>query len=536
MLHVHRAERADRLADGLAQTLLAPLEDPFAADVVAVPTRGIERWLAQRLSTRLGARDGRHDGVCANIEFPFPGRLIGGAVATATGVDPDADPWLADHLSWRLLEIVDECLDEPWLGGLAAHLRSPDAEDPVRRFAVVRQVADLFDRYAVHRPELLRGWAAGDIDLAPQDTWQARLWLVARERIGLASPEQRVDVACARIRAQPELLELPPRLALFGLTRIPRTYMDVLAALAGARDVHLFVLHPSPALWHRVQVALDTGAPVIRRRADPTARLPANGLLASWGRDARELQLVLAAGGDAFDHHYRLDAQPHSLLTLVQADVRADRQPPGPPLPGEPDSRAPLGAADRSLEVHACHGRARQVEVLRDAVLGAFADDETLEPREVIVMCPDIEAYAPLIGATFGAQADADRGEEADGRLPDLRVRLADRSLRQTNPLLGVIAKLLELADQRVTASQLLDLADRDPVRRRFGFDDDDLARMHDWVAAAGYPLGAERPAPRAVQARRARGQHLAGGTRPDPDRGRDQRSATVLDRRSAAA
>ena len=47
MLHVHRAERADRLADGLAEMLLAPLDDPFEPDVVAVPTKGIERWLAQ---------------------------------------------------------------------------------------------------------------------------------------------------------------------------------------------------------------------------------------------------------------------------------------------------------------------------------------------------------------------------------------------------------------------------------------------------------------------------------------------------------
>jgi len=84
MLHVHRAERADRLADGLAETLLAPLEDPFTPDVVAVPTRGIERWLAQRLSVRLGAGEGGRDGVCANVEFPFPGRLIVGALAAAS--------------------------------------------------------------------------------------------------------------------------------------------------------------------------------------------------------------------------------------------------------------------------------------------------------------------------------------------------------------------------------------------------------------------------------------------------------------------
>src|SRR5581483_6618034 len=132
---------------------------------------------------------------------------------------------------------------------------------------------------------------------------------------------------------------------------------------------------------------------------------------------------------------------------------------------------------------------------LRDAVLHLLAEDDTLEPRDVIVMCPDIETFAPLIQATFGSGAVA---EEEDGdptdRLPDLRVRLADRALRQTNPVLGVVSQVLALADQRATASQLLDLATREPVRRRFGFDDDDLARMQDWVAASGIRWGFDAP------------------------------------------
>ena len=48
-------------------------------------------------------------------------------------------------------------------------------------------------------------------------------------------------------------------------------------------------------------------------------------------------------------------------------------------------------------------GRGRQVEVLRDAVLHRLAEDPDLEPRDIIVMCPDIEHFAPLIQATFGA-------------------------------------------------------------------------------------------------------------------------------------
>src|ERR1700744_4907057 len=103
MLHVHTAERADRLADGLADTLVRPLDDPFTPDLVAVPTRGIERWLTQRLSTRLGTSDGGQDGVCANVDFPFPGRLILGALAAASGIDPERDPWMAERSVWPLL-------------------------------------------------------------------------------------------------------------------------------------------------------------------------------------------------------------------------------------------------------------------------------------------------------------------------------------------------------------------------------------------------------------------------------------------------
>src|SRR4051812_27247619 len=165
MLHIHRAERTDGLVDALAGVISAPLADPLQPEVVAVPTRGVERWLTQRLSVVLGASPGRGDGVCANVEFPFPGRLVNGAVATASGVDAETDPWLPARAVWPLLEVVERSLGEPWLAPLAAHLGAQEGEAGqqrrTRRFAAVRHVADLFERYAVHRPGLLLAWAEG---------------------------------------------------------------------------------------------------------------------------------------------------------------------------------------------------------------------------------------------------------------------------------------------------------------------------------------------------------------------------------------
>ncbi|WP_369028730.1 hypothetical protein, partial [Nocardia farcinica] len=99
-----------------------------------------------------------------------------------------------------------------------------------------------------------------------------------------------------------------------------------------------------------------------------------------------------------------------------------------------------------------------------DCLLALFADDPTLEPRDVLIMCPEVEAYAPLVRAAFGQKVPGSVEPVGDSGRPGhpahrLRVRLADRGRAVTNPLLGVISVLLELADGRVTVTQVLDLA-----------------------------------------------------------------------------
>jgi exodeoxyribonuclease V gamma subunit len=128
----------------------------------------------------------------------------------------------------------------------------------------------------------------------------------------------------------------------------------------------------------------------------------------------------------------------------------------------------------------------RQVEVLREVVLGLLAADTTLEPRDILVMCPDVETFAPLIAAAFSLGSPDDAHHPASR----LRVRLADRALRQTNPLLEVLSQLLALGTARMTAPQVLDLAGRPAVRQRFGFADDDLEQLRDWVVDAGVRWG----------------------------------------------
>lgn len=508
MLRVHRSERADALVPPLAAVLSAAPSDPFAREVVAVPTRGVERWLAQRLSHHLGAVDGEA-GICANVAFESPSRVVADVLAAALGTDPDDDPWRADRLTWHVLEAIDGCAGEPWCRPLGRFVGLPDPRavgagsvgagqtgtvDGVRqarRLQVAQHLAHLFTGYATQRPGMLRAWAAGrDDDGAgdpvPEDlAWQPRLWRHVRAAVGAPSPAECLEDVVRTLRERPCTADLPDRLSLFGATRLPEHHLEVLTALAVHRDVHLWLPHPSPVLWDRVAAATTGTVPGVRRAALPSAA--AHPLLASMARDATELQVRLAAVDGTAAHH-RATTTPATLLGALQERLRRD----------DPDAAPhPLAPEDRSVQVHACHGRARQVEVLRDALLGLLAADRTLEPRDVVVLCPDVEAFAPLVAATFGV-APSDLPSDDDdttwvhpGR--SLRIRLADRSLRQTNPLLSLVSRLLDLADERVTASQVLDLAGSEPVRRRFGFDDDELDRLRSWAAEAGARWGENR-------------------------------------------
>ncbi|UJA20945.1 exodeoxyribonuclease V subunit gamma [Thermoleophilia bacterium SCSIO 60948] len=494
MLHVHRSERADALVDGLAELLSDPPEDPFATEVVAVPTRGMERWLTQRLSARLGTSDesGRRDGVCANVDFPFPQRLVESAIVSALGEDPDRDRWLPERAAWPLVDVINESMDEAWFEPVARHLRRDDGADSGRRFRLARHLADLFDRYGRHRPEIIAAWARGEEAETghPAESWQESLWRRLADRLGGTDPVSRLEAATRAIESSADAVDLPERISFFGMTRVSGLRLGVLEAIAAHRDVNLFLLHPSPALWGRVA---DGPMPSeVVRSTDSTRALTSNRLLASWGQDAREMQLSLGAVESFEDRHLAAEYGATSMLERIQAGVRTDAPLSRNDSDGPP--REPLDPADTSLRIHACHGPARQVEVLREAILHELERDPTLEPRDVIVMCPDIETFAPLIHATFGAGdvfEDPDLSDVATGDKPvDLKVRLADRALRQTNPILGVAARLIELGTERVTASQVLELADEEPVRSRFGFDDEALERIQSWISDAGIRWG----------------------------------------------
>lgn len=432
-MNVHRSNRVEVLAARLVDVLAAPLDDPMAPDVVVVHSRGMERWLGFRIADRLP--------ICAHTRWPTPARFVHDCFDAVLGAGSvDLEGWSHERLTWAVAAALPGLLGRPAFDAVRAYVGgAPDVAIERKPMLLAREVARAFAGYVRYRPEMVCAWDRGE-----GDDWQALLWRAVGER---AVAPHLADVArrfAARMDRPERPDALPTRACLFGLTTLPPIYVDALRALGRHVDVHLFALTPSVA----------------------DGRHP---LYASCGRLFSDLRAPLT---DRTQLRDAFEAPPDtgSMLSGLHADILAGGLRPRPAIPG-----------DASVQVHACHGAMRQVEVLRDVLVHAFDTIEGLEPRDVLVMTPDIDTYAPLVHAVFA--------DEAEGvlRMP---FRVADRAMRHHNQVAEALLTMLGLVGGRVEASVVLDLLALEPVRRRFGLLPEDLPQLRQWVADSGVRWG----------------------------------------------
>lgn len=492
-LWVHRSNRMEQLVEVLAAVVARPGPGVFAPEWVAVQGRGMERWLSMELSRRLS--------VWANPEFPFPRRIVERALDSVLGENAGTgrafDPQL---LRFSVAALLPRLSGRPEFAPVARYL---DGDEGGRAgLQLAERIAQTLDHYVVYRPEMLLEWERGG-----GDDWQAVLWRALVERHGSGHLARRTHDFLARVEEQEgPLVGFPARLSFFGVSTLPPLYVSLLAALSLRLELHLFLLSPSREYWADIRSRLELQR---ARRASVTVSLESlhlgggHPLLASLGRLGREFQQVLEEVGDYQENDSDLYRDPEApsadrrrrpprMLTVLQSDIlklchRRRGNSEAPPLPLTPD--------DDSIVVHSCHGPMREVEVLHDQLLALLEANPELEPRDVVVMAPDIEAYAPFVEAVFGCgDASGRGGGESSGRdsRPRIPCRIADRAVRATSEVIEAFSGLLDVLSGRMTASEVLDLLGAPCLRSRFGIAADELERLIDWVERAGIRWGVD--------------------------------------------
>ncbi|WP_374090718.1 exodeoxyribonuclease V subunit gamma [Methylomicrobium lacus] len=485
--------------------------NPLEHEVFLVQSNGMGQWLKQNLAKNASL------GIAAAMQMQLPSLFIWSVYRAVLGEQiPQEQPLAKAPLTWRLYRLLPSLIGQDGFETLARFLA--EDRDSRKRHQLAEQLADLFDQYQVYRSDWLADWAAGDDllrnahgDLKPlpeAQHWQSALWRAVLDDLGgeEAMPFASRASVHTEFMSRIDTLEkrpasIPRRIILFGLSSLPQQALEVLAKLGKFCQIVLFVHNPCQHYWADIIEDKELLKAERRRqtyKSEKIAALTADELhlhapplLAAWGKQGRDYIRLL----DLFDEKASYqdwhwpnnkidlfkdygDDGRRSLLQHLQQSI-LDMA----PLPAEP---ALLDSADQSLSFHVAHSPQREVEILHDQLLALFEAAERqgdpLYPRDVIVMVPDINAYAPHIRAVFGLH------QPDDPRY--IPYSLADQQQRGQNPLLVALEALLNLPESRFTVSEFLGLLEAGALRARFRIDESALAKLHQWIEEAGIRWG----------------------------------------------
>lgn len=502
IVHANHPEDLRQLVAQLVQrSPVGPLEN----EVFLVQSNGMAQWLKLKL-----AQDDAC-GIAAGLDMQMPSRFLWSAYRAVIGADavPTQSPFDKEPLTWRLMRLLPTCLGDEIFAPLR-HFLAGDG-DLRKRYQLAERLADLFDQYQVYRADWLAAWQRGENNivsarqevqpLRPDQRWQAQLWRLLQEDIGPALKDSSRAEVHRRFLEQVRALKnrppgLPRRLIVFGISSLPQQILEALDALSRHMLVQIFVHNPCQYYWAdiieerqllRFERYRHADKPGLDGLDPDQLHIRSNPLLAAWGKQGRDyIGLLYGYDTDGTSNasidvfRDRSDAARPCLLHQVQQQI-LDLEP--LPAPDHPEERQAVLPSECSIRFQLAHSRQREVEILHDQLL-ALLDDENrkIQPRDIIVMVPDIALYAPHIEAVFG------RLERSDPRF--LPYSIADRTERASNPVLAALESLLALPESRFAVSDVLALLDVAAFRKTFGLTAEDLPRLHQWIEDSGIRWG----------------------------------------------
>ncbi len=455
-LTIYTSNRTEVLVGQLADIVRSQPLPPFTPETIVVQSRGMAHWLTMDLADRLR--------VWANGHFPSLNHFITEITGKLLPDWEDTPLYERDKGVWQIMTLLREFDDHPWFAPLRDYQKST-----LKRYQLALQIAELFDRYVIFRPDMVVSW-----DQGKGEYWQAELWYQLNRRYRQSHRGELREELLTCLDRHDVSSRLPSRISVFGISSLPPSYLSIFQGLSQQIEVHFFLINPCRYWWGNI---MDVGriARQVKREKKSATDLcleKGNALLASMGHLGRDfLTMLQEVGADELE--YFEDPGAGTMLTAVQSDILELR---------ERDGRSI--AVDDSIVIHSCHSLMREVEVLHNHLLRLFEDNPGLQSRDVVVMAPDIDVYSPLVETVFDAAYGSDKY---------IPYSVGDRGQNLENPLVPLLLSFLDLAGSRLEVSRILDILYTRQIKQRYNLSEEDLEIVRDWIDKASIRWGRDR-------------------------------------------
>lgn len=473
---------------------LSPL-NVFSKEVFIVQNAGMQHWLNMSLAEQRG--------ISLNIDYALPAQFLWNLVRSLVNGQEESEqsPFSREAMSWRIYQILakkEVCRDKVfqpvtqyWLNAEGDANQNSNiifnSQQNLKRYNLSCQLADLFEQYLVFRPDWIDVWKSGrlvkdtpsftdinGVNFEHNEQWQAKLWC-------LLTQEQDYNPLNLLTKATANLSEnlpyIPKRLCFFGINAMAPMWLSFINALSDVTEVHFFHLNPCVDYWGDIssEKQLMKNNEKWLQEPDSLSQAIGNPLLANFGQQGREflvlLQQYATVNIEAFQSTVIDGSKTDlSILNSLQDDILSLR-----------DGRIqPKKIQDDSIIISSAHSALREVQGLHDWLLHQFNQDSDLTPKDVLVMCPQVEQYAPYVNAVFT------RGwQDLASDIPPLPCSISDRISKDSEPLVIAFSELLNLPDNRFHVSQVLAWLRLPAMQNKFSLQLEDIEKITVWIENA---------------------------------------------------
>lgn len=488
MLTIYRSNKAEWLSEVLGQELrLDPPEITNEVDII-VSSWPSSRWLSEQLSVI--------NGINALVNFPFPGIYLKKLLNIILEIDPnESNPWDKKYLVWHIIEVLPELIKEEEASVIKSWLEEkPQDVNQINMYIweLVNSIADVFNEYILFRPQMIYEWIKSDLEtISKKDSlgenllWQVILFKLLYKKI-------KIDPFCIQVKKAINVLKnknisslrLPKNLYFFGLSSLAPLQIDLIQALSNAIEIKIFIISPCNDLWQRCEKRRLQYGNEWNTASDRRWLLESPRIEATLGRMGAEFQQLLEGSGEhqlgEWDEQdlFSLSAniainkgQKPSLLEQLQQEL----------LYSENNSFFTKELDDNSLLFLKSPSKRRQVELIRDQILNFLANDKTLQPKDILIMTPQVSSYSHIFASVFNNLPTSDI---------ELPWTITDRSHENKVGIIHFVLSLLDISSNRLTASGLDSLLSNPALQKQQNISAEKVDTISNRLQETGFTWG----------------------------------------------
>ena len=339
--------------------------------------------------------------------------------------------------------------------------------------------------------------------------------LINKELLSRSNIHQAFIVRAKQLFIKQRPKKLPRRVIVFGISSLPQQMLEALEAISHLTQVVLCVHNPCQHFWGDLIEGKELFRQNYKRMqakelpkgvSEEDMHLYGHPLLAAWGKQGRDYIRLLDERDERSQYETHFN-QANLKIDLFESPVESlpDQSEPGLLQQIQDDifelrpisERRSLAcelqpAQDTSLVFHIAHSPLREVEILYDQLLAEFNRangglgldaKQKLRPRDILVMVPDINRYAPHIKAVFGRISPDDKNRF-------IPFAISDQGQRHSNPMMAGLETLFRLPESRINVSDVLTLLEVPALANRLGINQNDLPKLKQWIEGANIRWG----------------------------------------------